>query len=108
MQSRLPKVLHPLGGEPLISHVLRAARSLHPERIHVVYGHGGDRVREAVADDSINWVLQSEQLGTGHAVQQVLPGVGHCQVLILYGDIPLIPPLPWQPSARPAARPRRS
>lgn len=91
MQSRLPKVLHPLGGEPLLSHVLRAAGSLGPERIHVVYGHGGEQVREAVQDDSINWVLQPEQLGTGHAVQQVLPGVDERrQVLVLYGDVPLI------------------
>lgn len=91
MQSRLPKVLHPLGGEPLLSHVLRAARSLGPERIHVVYGHGGEQVQQAVPDDSINWVLQAEQLGTGHAVQQVLPGVDkHRQVLVLYGDVPLI------------------
>lgn len=93
MQSRLPKVLHPLGGEPLLSHVLRAARTQHPERIHVVYGHGGEQVREAVHDDSVNWVLQAEQLGTGHAVQQVLPAVAmDRQVLVLYGDIPLISP----------------
>lgn len=92
MHSRLPKVLHPLGGEPLISHVLRAARALDPARIHVVYGHGGEQVREAAADAAVNWVLQAEQLGTGHAVQQVLPDIdrGH-QVLILYGDVPLIP-----------------
>lgn len=91
MQSRLPKVLHPLGGQPLLSHVLRAARSLGPERIHVVYGHGGEQVRQAVPDGSINWVLQAEQLGTGHAVQQVLPAVDkRRQVLVLYGDVPLI------------------
>lgn len=94
MLSRLPKVLHPLGGEPLLSHVLRAARSLSPGRIHVVYGHGGEQVREAIRDDSINWVLQAEQLGTGHAVQQVLPAVDRgSQVLVLYGDVPLIQPL---------------
>lgn len=93
MQSRLPKVLHPLGGEPLLSHVLRAARALDPARIHVVYGHGGEQVRESVPADSVNWVLQAEQLGTGHAVRQVLPDVGPgSQVLVLYGDVPLIPP----------------
>lgn len=91
MQSRLPKVLHPLGGEPLLSHVLRTARSLSPDRIHVVYGHGGAQVRETIREDSINWVLQAEQLGTGHAVQQVLPVVDSgSQVLVLYGDVPLI------------------
>lgn len=91
MQSRLPKVLHPLGGEPLLCHVLRAASALQPERIHVVHGHGGEQVREAVRDDSIHWVPQEKQLGTGHAVQQVLPHVqADKQVLVLYGDIPLI------------------
>lgn len=91
MQSRLPKVLHALGGEPLIVHVLRTARSLGPARIHVVHGHGGEQVRAAVADDTINWVLQSEPLGTGHAVHQALPHVdGSRQVLVLYGDVPLI------------------
>lgn len=91
MHSALPKVLHPLGGEPLLGHVLRAAGRLKPDRVHVVYGHGGERVRESSDDDSINWVLQKEQLGTGHAVQQVLPHVGDDKrILILYGDVPLI------------------
>jgi len=91
MQSHWPKVLHRLGGEPLVGHVLRAARALQPERIHVVYGHGGEQVRETVDDGTIHWVLQTEQLGTGHAVQQVLPGVDPgCQILVLYGDVPLI------------------
>jgi len=92
MQSDLPKVLHPLGGEALLSHVLRTARALEPARMHIVYGHGGEQVREAIADDALNWILQSEQLGTGHAVQQVLPAVDKSrQVLVLYGDVPLIP-----------------
>jgi len=95
MQSRLPKVLHRLGGEPLLCHVLRAARALQPDRIHVVYGHGGEQVRETTGEtaceDSINWVEQREQLGTGHAVQQVVPHVeSGRQVLVLYGDVPLI------------------
>jgi len=91
MQSRLPKVLHALGGEPLIAHVFRAARSLKPARIHVVHGHGGGQVREVFRDDDLNWVLQAEQLGTGHAVRQALPQVGpDRQVLVLYGDVPLI------------------
>lgn len=97
MQSRLPKVLHPLGGEPLLAHVLRTAKSLSPERIHVVYGHGGERVREAFKDDTVNWVRQEEQGGTGHAVQQVLPRIaGDRQVLVLYGDVPLIPAAPLE------------
>ncbi|MBS1270519.1 MAG: Bifunctional protein GlmU [Gammaproteobacteria bacterium] len=91
MYSRLPKVLHPLGGEPLLCHVLRTARALRPDRIHVVYGHGGERVREAFDDDSINWALQAEQLGTGHAVRQVLPHIEEGKlVLVLYGDVPLV------------------
>lgn len=92
MQSRLPKVLHPLGGEPLLSHVLRTAGTLEPARVHVVYGHGGEQVRRAFSDDSINWVLQEHQRGTGHAVQQVLPQIEtDQQILVLYGDVPLVP-----------------
>ncbi|MFZ0486640.1 MAG: bifunctional UDP-N-acetylglucosamine diphosphorylase/glucosamine-1-phosphate N-acetyltransferase GlmU [Arenicellales bacterium] len=91
MQSRLPKVLHPLGGEPLLRHVLRTAKALQPDRVHIVYGHGGEQVREAIDDESLHWVLQENQLGTGHAVRQVLPYVeGDRQVLVLYGDVPLI------------------
>ncbi|HSH42083.1 MAG TPA: bifunctional UDP-N-acetylglucosamine diphosphorylase/glucosamine-1-phosphate N-acetyltransferase GlmU [Arenicellales bacterium] len=92
MLSRLSKVLHPLGGVPLVSHVLRSARALRPDRIHVVYGHNGEQVRAAVGDQDINWVHQAEQLGTGHAVAQVLPEIdAGSQVLVLYGDVPLIP-----------------
>ena len=91
MKSRLPKVLHPLAGRPLLSHVLHTARELSPERIVVVYGHGGDQVRLAFADEDVRWVEQREQLGTGHAVQQALPQLeGLDQVLVLYGDVPLI------------------
>jgi bifunctional UDP-N-acetylglucosamine pyrophosphorylase/glucosamine-1-phosphate N-acetyltransferase len=91
MQSRLPKVLHCLGGEPLLRHVLRAAKAMQPDRIHVVYGHGGEEVRRTIGDDEIDWVRQEKPLGTGHAVRQVLPGVGDDkQVLVLYGDVPLI------------------
>lgn len=93
MHSRLPKVLHPLGGEPLLRHVLRSAAALGPARVHVVYGTGGEQVRETIDDDAINWVHQAEQLGTGHAVQQVLPRIpADRQVLVLYGDVPLMPP----------------
>lgn len=93
MRSRLPKVLHQLGGEPLLAHVLRTAESLGPDRIHVVHGHGGDRVRDAFEGEAVNWIYQAEQNGTGHAVQCALPDVGdepEKQILVLYGDVPLI------------------
>ena len=67
MNSELPKVLQPLAGRPLLGHVLKAARALEPAAIHVVYGHGGDLVRAAFPDSDLEWTLQSEQLGTGHA-----------------------------------------
>lgn len=91
MKSDLPKVLQPLAGRPLLAHVLDIAKSLSAEAIHVVYGHGGDQVREQLKEEPVNWVLQAEQLGTGHAVAQAMPSIpDHHQVLILYGDVPLI------------------
>lgn len=93
MRSSLPKVLHPLAGRPLLGHVLDAAQRLEPERIVVVHGHGGDRVKAAFADQDCAWVEQREQRGTGHAVIQALPAVdGLDRVLVLYGDVPLIAP----------------
>jgi len=91
MHSDLPKVLQPLAGKPLLAHVLDAARALSPAAIHVVYGHGADRVREAFPDPDLEWCLQAEQLGTGHAVAQALPNIpdGHI-VLVLCGDVPLV------------------
>ena len=92
MKSARPKVLMPLAGRPLLAHVLATARALGPAAIHVVYGHGGDEVRAAFAgQDDLHWVLQAERLGTGHAVEQALPDVPDAaQVLVLYGDVPLI------------------
>jgi len=92
MKSDLPKVLQPLAGKALLQHVVDTAHSLAPQSLHVVYGHGGERVREALAEAPITgWVLQAEQLGTGHAVQQALPGLDDAAIaLILYGDVPLI------------------
>lgn len=91
MKSDLPKVLQPLAGRPILSHVLEAAKSLGADAIHVVYGHGGDQVKEALAHEPVNWVLQAEQLGTGHAVSQAMSSVPDDHlVLILYGDVPLI------------------
>ena len=69
MKSDLPKVLQPLAGRPLLGHVISTAKSLNPASVHVVFGHGGDRVRETFAADStLHWALQAEQLGTGHAL----------------------------------------
>ncbi len=93
MRSDLPKVLQPLAGHPLLAHVLDAASALEPSLVHVVYGHGGELVRTAVRAPALRWVLQAEQLGTGHAVQQALPGVPDDHlVLVLYGDVPLVRP----------------
>jgi len=93
MRSDLPKVLHRLGGRPMLTHVVAAARALEPARIVVVYGHGGERVREAVADPTLRWALQDQQLGTGHAVSRALPELsGDGLVLVLYGDVPLVRP----------------
>jgi len=90
MKSALPKVLHPLAGQPLLHHVISAARSLQPDGLHVVIGHGADSVREATPGTDIEWVVQHEQLGTGHAVAQALPGIHQsARVLVLYGDVPL-------------------
>jgi bifunctional UDP-N-acetylglucosamine pyrophosphorylase/glucosamine-1-phosphate N-acetyltransferase len=93
MKSDLPKVLHPIGGRPLLAHVLDAARSLDPRKTLVVHGHGAEKVRAAFADSALDWVLQSEQLGTGHAVQQAMAHANHDgDILILYGDVPLVRP----------------
>jgi bifunctional UDP-N-acetylglucosamine pyrophosphorylase/glucosamine-1-phosphate N-acetyltransferase len=90
MKSDLPKVLHPLAGKPLLSHVLAAADSLAPERICVVYGHGGETLPQAMARPELAWAKQEPQLGTGHAVQQAVPHLNPDAVcLILYGDVPL-------------------
>jgi bifunctional UDP-N-acetylglucosamine pyrophosphorylase / glucosamine-1-phosphate N-acetyltransferase len=91
MKSDLPKVLQPLAGRPMLSHVLDAAKALKAEAIHVVYGHGGDQVRQVLSSEPANWVLQAQQLGTGHAVAQATPAIpDDHRVLILYGDVPLV------------------
>ena len=91
MNSDRPKVLQPLAGRPLLGHVIATARSLQPAAIEVVYGHGGDQVRAAFADESLGWALQAEQLGTGHALMQAMPSIADDHlVLVLYGDVPLI------------------
>ena len=91
MQSSLPKVLHPLAGVPLVQHVINTSKNLMPRHINVVYGHGGEQVQNTINDADVNWVLQQEQLGTGHAVDQVSDQLSDDElVLILYGDVPLI------------------
>jgi bifunctional UDP-N-acetylglucosamine pyrophosphorylase/glucosamine-1-phosphate N-acetyltransferase len=90
MRSALPKVLHPVAGKSMLGHVIDTARQLQPKSIQVVIGHGAEAVRERLAADDLNFVLQSEQLGTGHAVAQALPALSAERVLILYGDVPLI------------------
>ncbi|HCJ30755.1 MAG TPA: UDP-N-acetylglucosamine diphosphorylase/glucosamine-1-phosphate N-acetyltransferase [Pseudomonas sp.] len=90
MRSALPKVLHPVAGQSMLGHVIETARSLEPQAIHVVIGHGAEQVRERLAADDLNFVVQAEQLGTGHAVAQALPALTAERVLILYGDVPLI------------------
>lgn len=91
MMSDLPKVLHPIGGKPMLEHVIETAQQLNPQAIDVVYGNGGNKVAEILQHLPVHWVEQQQLLGTGHAVMQALP---QCQdderVLILYGDVPLI------------------
>lgn len=92
MKSSLPKVLHKLGGKPLLAHVIAVARKLHPKKIHVLYGVDGEKIfKTTMPGDDLHWVLQKKPLGTGHAVLQVLPFIPKAaRVLILYGDVPLI------------------
>lgn len=94
MRSRVPKVLHPLGGRPLLAHVFETARALAPARVLAVYGHGGDTVPGAFgAEPQVTWVEQTARLGTGHALDQALPAIpDDHRVLVLYGDVPLITP----------------
>lgn len=90
MHSNLPKVLHPIAGKPLAQHVIETARRLDPEKLIVVYGHGGEIVRAMLQADDIAWAEQAQQLGTGHAVAQAVPQLGAAgKTLVLYGDVPL-------------------
>ncbi|WP_029147636.1 bifunctional UDP-N-acetylglucosamine diphosphorylase/glucosamine-1-phosphate N-acetyltransferase GlmU [Methylophilus sp. 5] len=91
MRSDLPKVLHAVAGKPILHHVIAAARQLNPQTITVVYGFGGEQVQQYTPGDDLQWVLQAEQLGTGHAVQQALPTLpAQGKTLILLGDVPLV------------------
>ncbi|MFC3023853.1 bifunctional UDP-N-acetylglucosamine diphosphorylase/glucosamine-1-phosphate N-acetyltransferase GlmU [Vibrio zhugei] len=91
MHSALPKVLHTLAGKPMVKHVIDTCHGIGVNNIHLVYGHGGDLMQKTLEQESVNWVLQAEQLGTGHAVNQAAPHFADDEkVLILYGDVPLI------------------
>ncbi|WP_353571911.1 bifunctional UDP-N-acetylglucosamine diphosphorylase/glucosamine-1-phosphate N-acetyltransferase GlmU [Candidatus Albibeggiatoa sp. nov. BB20] len=91
MHSDLPKVLHPLADKPLLQHVIDTAMTLKPNDIYVIYGHGGNHVREHLQHCPVHWVEQKQQLGTGHAVAQAMPSIDDdTLILVLYGDVPLI------------------
>jgi bifunctional UDP-N-acetylglucosamine pyrophosphorylase/glucosamine-1-phosphate N-acetyltransferase len=92
MRSATPKVLHTLAGKSMLGHVLDSARALQPQGIQVVIGHGSELVRSSLAADDVDFVIQAEQLGTGHAVAQASPHLDGEQAMILYGDVPLIQP----------------
>ena len=91
MKSSLPKVLHKVAGVPMVQRIINTVKSLGADNIHLVYGHGGDQLKATVVEDNLNWCLQTEQLGTGHAVQQAAPHIKDDEdVLVLVGDAPLI------------------
>ncbi len=91
MHSATPKILHCVGGKPMLTRVVETALTLSPEKIHVIIGHGGERIRNELSELRVNWVIQAEQLGTGHAVLQALPHVApEHQILVLCADVPLI------------------
>lgn len=91
MYSDLPKVLHTVAGKPMVKHVIDTAHQLGAKNVHLIYGHGGELMRECLAHEQVNWVLQTEQLGTAHAVQQAAPFFQDDEnIVVLYGDAPLI------------------
>ncbi len=93
MYSAMPKVLHSLAGKPMVKHVIDCCTGLGAQNIHLVYGHGGEQMQQTLAAEPVSWVLQAEQLGTGHAVDQASSQFNDDEkVLILYGDVPLISP----------------
>ncbi|SJN56492.1 Bifunctional protein GlmU [Vibrio ruber DSM 16370] len=91
MYSQLPKVLHTLAGKPMVKHVIDTCQGSGVQQIHLVYGHGGELMQQQLSAESVNWVLQAQQLGTGHAVDQAAPYFQDDeQIIVLYGDVPLI------------------
>ncbi|MGB0662749.1 MAG: bifunctional UDP-N-acetylglucosamine diphosphorylase/glucosamine-1-phosphate N-acetyltransferase GlmU [Pontibacterium sp.] len=90
MKSKLPKVLHPVGGKAMVQHVIDTAQQIDGAKAHVVVGHGAERVQALLDGQAVTFALQAEQLGTGHAVAQAMPAIGNDGVvLVLYGDVPL-------------------
>ena len=93
MYSNTPKVLHTLAGKPMVKHVIDTCNGLGAQNIHLVYGHGGEQMQATLSEESVNWALQADQLGTGHAVDQASAHFADDEkVLVLYGDVPLISP----------------
>ena len=91
MYSSKPKVLHTLAGKPMVQHVVDTCKNLGAQNVHLVFGHGGDRMQRELCGEPVNWVLQAEQLGTGHAVDQASAQFENDEkILVLYGDVPLI------------------
>ena len=92
MRSEKPKVLHPLAGKPMLVHTIEQAQRLQPGQTHIVVGHQAHQVKAVVASLGVKCVLQAQQLGTGHAVAQAMPAINNdAIVLVLYGDVPLVP-----------------
>ena len=91
MKSQLPKVLHPIANKPMVQHIIDTVKALGAQNIHIIYGHGGDQLKDVLGHNQLSWCIQSKQLGTGHAVQQAAPHIEDDEdVLILVGDAPLI------------------
>src|SRR5260370_35285242 len=90
MHSSTPKVLHRLAGRAMLAHVFDTAKQLSPKVVCVVYGHGGEHVRQAVGENGAVWVMQEPQLGTGHAVMQAAPHLDErCPTLVFSAAVPL-------------------
>ncbi len=93
MRSSLPKVLHPIGGKPMLQHVIESCQQLDVDKIAIIYGHGGEQVQQTIKAEDLVWVEQKEQKGTGHAVAQAEAYIeDDAFVIIAYGDVPLIKP----------------
>jgi len=91
MCSTLPKVLHKIADKPMVQHVIDTVKGIGAENIHLIYGHGGDQMKESIVDSALNWVQQTEQLGTGHAMQIAQPHFKETEkILMVYGDVPLL------------------
>ncbi|GLS90815.1 bifunctional protein GlmU [Psychromonas marina] len=91
MCSRLPKVLHKIADKPMVQHVIDTVKGVGAENIHLIYGHGGDQMKEVIDERRLNWIKQTEQLGTGHAMQIAQPHFRETEkILMVYGDVPLL------------------